>query len=122
MYWFRVLVVAPFWAMFAAQFFTMSSLSLINFVIVIIGLFKRKVSLTMILAAMVTSLFSCVLFSGLLIGGNYLIHSYTSFGVTTSENAVFWIFVVLSLWFMAEQFFLKSRSNGTIARSKARLI
>ena len=103
MYWLHLCVTAPLWGMVSAQIFLISALSVVNFCIAVVGLLKRRVPLVQLGAALATSLFSAVLFAALLAGGIYIIREYTAFGEGRGQSGVYWLFVVLSVWFMAEQ-------------------
>lgn len=104
MYWFYVLIVAPLLGMISAQFLMISGLSLINFLIAVIGMFKGKVAITNLVIATAISFFNCIMFATLLVVGRYLIQRHTSFCYNTSEYVTYLVFAVLSVWFMAEQF------------------
>ena len=86
----------------------------------LLGLVKGRVERRLNFIGIGTALVQMILFSALLHGGYYLLAEVFSFGYSTAENVVYWIFAVLSILYMLPQIPAKVRKswrNATIAGS-----
>jgi hypothetical protein len=111
MYWLGLLIVAPVWAMLSAQLLLMGILAFANFVIAIVGLCKKAVSLRVAAAALTAASLSAILYFSLLIAGFYFLTHTTSFGRTFSEKIVYGVVVLFSVIYMAPEFIYKTRKQ-----------
>lgn len=103
MWWVGVIIVSPLWAMLSSQLFLQSWLAAIGVIFNLVGLVRGKVerSTTAVGVGMGVALVG--LWGGLLAAGTWVLTRVLGFGYTTAENAVYWIFAVLSLLYFARQ-------------------
>ena len=127
MWWISILIVSPIWGMVSAQLFLQAGLGIITTIAGIIGFItgrvERKLTALMIgggLALFI--LWSILLYFGfwklsdILYADEYMY----PFGYSTTENIVYWIFVVISVLYLLPQLpgrIKKSWRNATIAGS-----
>src|SRR5688572_4862658 len=89
MKWVGVLFVSPLWGMLSSQFFVQSCVSFI-------GLLIR-------LLAFGVSFLQLTLYSGLLMGGQYILGAVLGFGRSAGERIAYWTFALPAFIFFVLQ-------------------
>jgi len=92
-----VIVVSPLWGIISTTLFLQSWLAFIGIIIWIIGIIRGKVERKTAFLGLGMAVGLGVLWSGLLRLGYYLLSDVLSFGYTTAENVVYWIFAGITL-------------------------
>ncbi|HLF08052.1 MAG TPA: hypothetical protein VI789_01710 [Dehalococcoidia bacterium] len=98
-----ILVVAPLWGAMSTQLFLQAWLAVINVVSSVIGLARAKVPRKWVFLGLGVYAVQAIVFPVLLGLGYYLLSEKLSFGYTSAENIVYWIFALLSLLYMLPQ-------------------
>jgi hypothetical protein len=111
MKWIGILLVSPLWGALSTQLFIQAWLAVASFFISFLGLVKGAVPRETTALAMGVAIFSAILFSLLLYGGNWLLTEVLPFGQTEIENVVYWIFAGISALFILPQIPAKVRKS-----------
>ena len=103
MRWIGIFIVSPLWGMISAQLLLQAWLAFTNGIISIVGFFAGRVNRKTTALGIGVGIGSVILFALLLRGGRWLLTDILSFGFSTAENTVYWVFVALSALYMLPQ-------------------